>query len=138
MLRPALAMERRPGPTCLLSGEGFVGELHAVDAFTAGAVGIGEVTALEHELGDDAVEDGTLEVEGLPGASHALFAGAEATEVFSSLGGDVLEEFESDSLGGLLADRNVEEDDGVGFDDGESRFEEASLRVAEHVEFVFD
>ena len=40
----------------------------------------GEVTALAHELSDDTVEGGALEVEGLAGASLALLAGAEGCE----------------------------------------------------------
>lgn len=48
-------------------------------------VATSEVTALEHELGDDAVEGGALEVEGLAGLAGALLAGAEGAEVLSSL-----------------------------------------------------
>jgi len=121
-----------------LSSEGLVGELHSVNAFAAGSVGVGEVTTLEHELGNDAVEDASLVVEGLAGAAHTLFTGAEAAEVFSGLGADVLEEFKGDSLGGLLADGDVKEDDGVSFDDGEGGLEGADFREAEHIDLFFD
>lgn len=56
-------------------------------------VATGEVTTLEHELGDDAVEDGVL-------VAKALLAGAEGTEVLSGLGDDVVEEFKLNSAGG--------------------------------------
>lgn len=46
-----------------------------------GAVPAGEVAALAHEVGDDAVEGGALEVKGLAGLSRSLLAGAEASEV---------------------------------------------------------
>jgi hypothetical protein len=45
----------------------------------------GEVTTLEHELGDDTVEGSALEVEGLAAAASALLASAEGAEVLSSL-----------------------------------------------------
>ena len=50
----------------------------------------GEVTTLEHELGDDAVEGSALEVEGLAAAALALLSGAESTEVLSGLWQDTL------------------------------------------------
>jgi hypothetical protein len=48
-------------------------------------VAAGEVTTLEHELGDDAVEGRALEVEGLARLAGALLAGAEGAEVLSGL-----------------------------------------------------
>ncbi len=42
-------------PTYLIS------ELGAVDALTTSAIEVGEVTALQHELGDHTVEDGALQ-----------------------------------------------------------------------------
>jgi hypothetical protein len=50
-------------------------------------VATGEVTTLEHELGNDAVEAGALVVEGLAGLAGALLAGAESAEVLGSLFG---------------------------------------------------
>jgi hypothetical protein len=50
----------------------------------------GEVTTLEHELGDDAVEGSALEVKGLAAAALALLSGAESAEVLSSLWPDTL------------------------------------------------
>jgi hypothetical protein len=108
---PALAMDRMPSPartrgrsatrqctratwallragggiaaqlTGVLEGEVLVRELLAVDGLAAGAVAAGEVATLAHELRDDAVEGGALEVERLARLAHALLAGAEATEV---------------------------------------------------------
>jgi hypothetical protein len=48
-------------------------------------VAAGEVTALKHELGDDAVEGGALVVQSLARAAGALLAGAESAEVLSGL-----------------------------------------------------
>ena len=56
-------------------------------------VAAGEVTTLEHELGDDAVEGGA-------GVAVALRAGAELTEVLGRLGDNVVVELELD--GALL------------------------------------
>lgn len=47
-----------------------------VDGLPAGAGAVGEVTALEHELRDDAVEDGSLVVERLAALANTLLAGA--------------------------------------------------------------
>lgn len=49
-----------------------------------------EVTALEHEVRDDTVEGRSLVAE-------ALFAGAESTEVLSSLRHNIIKEVEGDS-----------------------------------------
>ena len=72
--------------------EVLVGELLAVDGLATGAVAAGEVTALEHELGDDAVESGALVAE-------ALLAGAESSEVLGRLGDNVVVEKEVDAAG---------------------------------------
>ena len=83
-------------------------ELVAVDGLAASAVAAGEVTALDHEVLDDAVELGALVAEGLPGAAGALLAGAESAEVLGSLGDDVSEELEDDAASRSAADGDVE------------------------------
>jgi hypothetical protein len=88
--------------------EVLVAELLAVDGLSTGAlsrvsqlscgsevsaityVAPGKVTALQHELGDDAVELGVLVAE-------ALLAGAEGAEVLGRLGDDIVEEVEVDA-----------------------------------------
>jgi hypothetical protein len=83
--------------------EVLVLELLAVDGLTTGAlrtvrlvsclqvagrmtyVATGEVTTLEHELGDDTVEGGALVVEGLARAAGTLLTSAESTEVLGGL-----------------------------------------------------
>lgn len=50
-------------------------------------VAAGEVTTLEHELGDDAVEGRALVVEGLARAAGTLLTSAEGTEVLCGLFG---------------------------------------------------
>jgi hypothetical protein len=97
----------------------------------------GEVTTLEHELGDDAVEGSALEVKGLAAAALALLSGAESAEVLSSLWPDTLvdnlwwrgnnsshlgdnigTELHDDAAKRLTAGGDVEEDLGVGHVDG--------------------
>lgn len=65
-----------------------------------------EVTTLEHEVGNDAVEGRALVTE-------ALLAGAESTEVLGGLGDDVVVQLEVDAAGlncwtggGSVADPN--------------------------------
>jgi hypothetical protein len=89
----------------VLQVEVLVLELLAVDGLTTSALPIvshwyriaggwdmtyvaaGEVTTLEHELGDDTVEGRALVVEGLARAAGALLSGAESAEVLSGLDG---------------------------------------------------
>lgn len=56
----------------------LIRELVAVDALPASAVALGEVTALDHELLDDAVEVGAL-------VAVALLAGCKGAEVLGGL-----------------------------------------------------
>jgi hypothetical protein len=88
----------------------FVVELLAVDALTARAIALGEITTLDHELLDHAVELAALVVERLAGLAQALLTGAESAKVLGSLGHDVVVQLECDATGGLVADLDVEED----------------------------
>jgi len=92
--------------------EVLVGELLAVDGLSTSAllndvsvlrsaqlwyvvcsyVATGEVTTLEHELGDHTVELGA-------GVAEALLASAESAEVLSGLGDNIIEEGEVDAAG---------------------------------------
>jgi hypothetical protein len=76
-------------------------ELGTVDGLASGAVLVGEVTALSHEVGDDAVEGGSL-------VAKALLSSAESPEVFGGLGHDVVVELEGDLADGFATDRNFE------------------------------
>jgi hypothetical protein len=52
----------------------LVGEARAVDGLAAHARAVGEVAALQHEVGDDAVEGGALVGQGLALGADALLA----------------------------------------------------------------
>jgi hypothetical protein len=93
----------------VLEGEVLVGELFTVDGLTAGAVAAGEVTTLTHEIVNDTMEGGALEVKGLAALAHALLAGAEAAEIFGGLGDHVRAEGHFDAAGGLTTDGHVKE-----------------------------
>lgn len=71
----------------VLQGEVLVGELHPVDRLAASAVVVGEVTALAHEVGDDAVESGAL-------VPKALLACAQRAEVLACLRRNVASQLE--------------------------------------------
>jgi hypothetical protein len=62
---------------------------------------VGEVSALQHELGNHAVEDAAL-------VAVALLSCAQRTEVLGSAR-NVSEELEGDALGGSFADLDIEE-----------------------------
>lgn len=94
----------------MLELEILVLELLAVDALAAGAVAVGKVTALDHELLDDAVELGALVVEGLAALAEALLAGAEGAEVLGRLGHHVVVQLHYDAPSLPVADVDLEED----------------------------
>uniref|UniRef100_A0A663NAX1 Uncharacterized protein n=1 Tax=Athene cunicularia TaxID=194338 RepID=A0A663NAX1_ATHCN len=58
----------------VFENEVFIIKLLPVDGFASGAVVVGEVASLTHELGDDAVEAAPFEAE-------AFLMGAEAAEI---------------------------------------------------------
>jgi hypothetical protein len=60
---------------------------------------VGEVTTLEHELGDDAVERRSL-------VSESLLASAKGAEVLGSLGNYVLVQLEGDAAEGSCSRAN--------------------------------
>jgi len=109
--------DKELGAVCVLSGVGhrqetrllmleaevLVGKLLAVDRFAASAVTASEVTALEHKLGDDAVEARACVAE-------AVLARRELTEVARRLWDNIVEESEDDAARGLFVDRDVEVD----------------------------
>lgn len=70
----------------------------------------GEVAALDHEVGNDAVELGALVVQGLAGLADSLLAGAEGAEVLDRLGDGLAEEAEFDTADFLAINADVEED----------------------------
>lgn len=87
----------------VLDLEVLVFELLAVDGLSSGSIAIGEVSSLEHELRNHSVEDGALVAE-------AFFASAQGSEVFGSIGHDVLVELDDDPTSGFASNRHVEED----------------------------
>jgi len=78
----------------VLQLEVLVGELVAVDRLAASAVVVGEIAALAHEVGDDAVENGALVAE-------SLLAGAQGAEVLGGLGHNIGAQLEDTRRGNL-------------------------------------
>lgn len=76
-------------------------KLLAVDGLAARAVVTGEVTALEHELGDDTVETRA-------GVAEAVLASAELAEVLRRLRHLAIEELEGDASCFRAVDGDVE------------------------------
>jgi len=107
----------------VLELEVFVGELGAVDRLSSATVSISEVSSLKHEVGDDAVESGSLVVQRLALLADTLLAGAQGAEVFNGLGHDVSVEAHDDAAELLAISFDVKEDlvrhGGTGRDHGE-------------------
>ena len=70
------AQDSRSG---VLQLEVLVFELVAVDGLASSSVVVGEVSALAHEVGDHAVEGGSL-------VAHSLFTSAKSTEILGGPG----------------------------------------------------
>jgi len=76
-------------------------ELLAIDGLATSAIMPGEVTTLEHEVGDDTVEAGA-------GIAEAVLTGAELTEVPGGLGNIVVVELEGDAAGVGTVNSDIE------------------------------
>ena len=76
-------------------------KLFAVDRFTARAITVGKVAALEHEIGNDTVERGS-------GVTKPVLARGELAEVPGCLGHDLVEKPEHDAAGLLAVDCDFE------------------------------
>lgn len=86
----------------VLQLEVLIREPVTVDGLATSAVALGEITTLQHELGDDAVEAGTLVTE-------SLLTSAESTEVLNGLGDDFVEQLEGDAASRLAINGDIEE-----------------------------
>lgn len=98
----------------VLSLEVLIGELRAINGFTTSTVFISEITTLDHEVLDETMEDTVLEVKGLALDAITLFTSTEGTEIVSSLGSNILEQFHFDSLGFFFTNLDIEENSRVG------------------------
>ena len=73
----------------------------AIDGFTTRTVATGEIAALQHELGDDTVELGTL-------VPKSMLARGEFTEVLGRLWHYVVIELEDNAASGFVVDSDIE------------------------------
>lgn len=81
----------------VLQDEVFVGEFLAIDGLATSAIMVREVSALEHEVGDHAMECGALVAE-------AFLARAQRTEVFASLWSDICSQLQKTNTFKILVD----------------------------------
>ena len=66
----------------VLQGKVLILKLVSINALSSSSVVVGEVTALAHEVGDHAVEGGSL-------VAHSLLTSAKSTEVLRGLGDNI-------------------------------------------------
>jgi len=97
----------------VLQLEVLISELLAIDGLATSAVAASEITTLAHEIVDDTMERGALEMERLARSAGALLAGAEASEILGGLGDDVGAEGHLNATGGLATNGHVEVNNGV-------------------------
>ena len=89
----------------------LIWEFMSIDALSASAIELSEVSALHHKVSDHSVEDGSFEREGFARRARAtVLSSAERSEVVGCEGSDVFEEFESNATLRETPDINVEED----------------------------
>lgn len=81
------AQDSRSG---VLQLEVLVFELVAVDGLASSSVVVGEVSALAHEVGDHAVEGGSL-------VAHSLFTSAKSTEILGGPGDHIRSQLHDDA-----------------------------------------
>lgn len=67
----------------VLQDEVLVGELLTIDGLATSAIVVREIAALQHEVGDHAVEGGAFVTE-------ALLASAQRSKVLASFGSDII------------------------------------------------
>jgi hypothetical protein len=72
-----------------------------VDRLAAGTVSPSEVASLDHELGNDTVENRAF-------ITKAVLLGRKFPEISSGLGNYIVVELKNDAPCGIIADRNVE------------------------------
>lgn len=75
--------------------------------------GVQHTSNLAHEVVDDTVEAGALEVQGLARSAHALLASAQAAEVLRSLGHDISAQGHLNAAQGLPAGSDIKENNRV-------------------------
>lgn len=90
-------------PDKVLDLKVLIRELGTIDGLATRAIVVREVAALDHELGDDAMERRALVAE-------AHLAGAELLEVLRCLRDDRAKKTHGDPADGLATNRDVEED----------------------------
>jgi len=87
----------------VLQLEVLIWEFFTIDGLATGAVVLGEVTALDHEVLDDTVEDRAL-------ISKALLASSQSSEVLGRLGDSLAIETDHDATHRLVAMVDIEVD----------------------------
>ena len=102
--------------TSVLVDEVLVSELSSIDGLASDSRAVSEITSLKHELSNDSVEDGALEVKRLSRFSHSLLSGAQGSEVLGRLWDCISEKFHNDSSCWLVVHGDIEEDLGVWHD----------------------
>jgi len=93
----------------VFQGEVLILELVAIDGLSSGAISSSEVTTLAHEVGDDAVEGGSLK-------SEPLLPGAEGAEVLAGLGNHIRPQLhdnfaKGDTIGGDIKENTSSHSD---------------------------
>jgi len=86
----------------VFQSEVLILELVAIDRLSSGAISSSEVTTLAHEVGDDAVEGGSLE-------SEPLLPGAEGAEVLRGLGNHIRPQLHDNFANGGTISGDIEE-----------------------------
>jgi hypothetical protein len=93
----------------VLDLEVLILKLCAINALTTSAITPGEITTLDHELGNDAVELAALVVERFARLASALLASDEGTEVLGGLGDCLAKQAHHNTSRRLSSDSDIEE-----------------------------
>ena len=91
----------------MLADEIFIGKGAAIDRFAAGTIGVGDIAALEHELGNNAMKDAPLKPE-------AFFMGDQLAEILRCFRDHIGKQLHYDPTGLFISDDDIKKHLGVG------------------------
>ena len=100
----------------MLELEILIVKLGPVDGFSSTSIKISKITSLDHEIGNDSMEDGALEMKWLSRFSDSLRTGAQGTKVLGSLGDVISKQSQNDASLLTTFNFNIEKDFAGDFD----------------------
>ena len=87
----SIISHRQHPRTRVLQFKRFIGKLLPIDTFSSHSVSLRDIASLDHKVGNNAVEDAVLVAQIFSSGSLSLLTSAQAAEVLSGLGNNIVE-----------------------------------------------